>query len=74
MPNKKLIVVIAAAGLSFASPAQAGCIERSDGSVSCFERTGDPVKVPEPGMFGLFGLGLAALFVARRKKAPNSKK
>ena len=41
----------------------------SGGSSGGSSSGGDPVPVPEPGMFGLFGLGVGGLILWRRRRA-----
>ena len=61
--------LVAGAALSFSAPAQAtwnwGCWGKKCPGTS----TSGGTKVPEPGMLGLMGLGLAGLAVARRKSS-----
>lgn len=66
MIRNALLTASLAAGLSIAMAAPAEAGGRYGGG--CKRNCGS-TRVPEPGMLGLMGAGLAALAVARRKRA-----
>ena len=53
----KRILAVLLPAITMASAAQAGCVE------DCPQ---DPVPVTEPGVIGLFALGVASILVIRR--------
>ncbi|MBB4856721.1 hypothetical protein HNO88_000018 [Novosphingobium chloroacetimidivorans] len=75
MIRKTLLTASVTFGLALAisSPAQAtwygGCKRNCGGTTSS---TSGSTKVPEPGMLGLMGAGLAGLAIARRRKSKQN--